>query len=133
LTLERISQDAIQRVSGPSWEPLRQTFFNISEVLLSVSQEAIGVLTTIYVKYQINGSANSGVYSVVWLKNSKQIIVGLALPEDFESESLGPAPPKTNYKGITKYFVVRPGESVPSELSQWASAAYENALVQKRD
>ncbi len=128
--LERLSQDAIKRVNGPSWEPLRQAFFNISEVLLGISEEAIGVLTTIYVKFQITSSPNSAVYAVVWIKDSKQIVVGLALPEDYESELLGPAPPRSNYKGITRYFTVRPAESVPAELSQWATSAHQNASAQ---
>jgi len=130
--LDRLSQDAIQRVNGPSWEPLRQAFFNISDVLLGVSEEAAGVLTTIYVKYQVNDSPNSGVYAVVWLKDSKQIVIGLALPEDYGSELLGPAPPRTNYKGITRYFTIRPGEPVPDELSQWATAAFQNVSAKSR-
>lgn len=132
MRLDRLSQDAIQRVSGPSWEPLKQAFFNISETLLGVSEEAIGVLTTIYVKFQITHSPNSGVYAVVWLKDSKQIVLGLALPEDYESELLGPAPPRSNYKGIARYFTVRPGELVPDELSQWATAAYHNATAKSK-
>jgi hypothetical protein len=130
--LERISQDAIQRVNGPSWAPLRQAFITISEVLLGVSEEAFGVLTTIYVKYQMTNSPNSGVYAVAWLKDSKQIVVGLSLPEDYESELLGPAPPRSNYKGITRYFTVRPGESVPDELCQWATAAFQNASAKSK-
>ena len=132
MACDRLSQDAIQRVSGPSWEPLKQAFFKISEALLSVSQEAAGVLTTIYVKYQVNSSPNSAVYAIVWLKDSKQIVVGLTLAENYESELLGPAPPRTKYKGINQYFIVKPGEAVPSELSQWAVAAFQNALAQNQ-
>ena len=132
MALERISQDAIQRVSGPSWGPLKQAFLDISEVLLGVSEESAGVLTTIYVKYQMTNSPNSGVYAVVWLKDSKQIVVGLALPEDYESELLGPAPPRSTYKGITRYFTVRPGEPVPDGLSQWANAAFQNASAKSK-
>jgi hypothetical protein len=81
------------------------------------------------VKYQINNSPTAGVYAVVWLKDSKQIVVGLALPQDHESESLGPAPPRTNYKGITQYFTVKRGEAVPAQLPQWAMAAFQHALT----
>ena len=45
----------------------------------------------------------------MWLKNSKRLIVGLALPEEYEAEGLGPRLPGTMYKGLNKYFVVERG------------------------
>ena len=129
MALERLSDEAIQRISGPSWEPLKQTFLDMSEVLLDVATESVGVLTTIYVKYQLTGNPSSGVFAVAWLKTSKQLVVGMSLPDNFESPLLGPAPTGTKYKGLTKYFTLKPGDSVPEQLSQWASAAYQHALA----
>jgi hypothetical protein len=127
VSLEKLSSDAVQRINGPSFQPLRQAFFDISEILLSVAQEPVGVLTTIYVKYQLTSALTSGVFAVLWLKNSKQIVLGLALPEDFESPLLGSAPAGTKYKGITKYLTIKPGDALPEELPQWAAAAYKHA------
>lgn len=129
MAIERLSDEAIQRVNGPSWEPLKQTFLDMSEVLLGVATDAVGVLTTIYVKYQLTGNPSSGVFAVAWLKTSKHIVVGLALPEESDSPLLGPAPTGTKYKGLTKYFTLKPGEPVPEHLSQWAKAAYQHALA----
>jgi hypothetical protein len=129
MAIERLSDEAIQRISGPSWEPLKQSFLDMSEVLLDVAADTVGVLTTIYVKYQLTENPSSGVFAVAWLKTSKQIVVGLTLPENFESPLLGPAPKGTRYKGLTKYFTLRPGDLIPEKLSQWALAAYQHALA----
>jgi hypothetical protein len=127
MSLERLDNNAIQRVNGPAWKPLRDTFLRMSETLLSVSGESAGVLTTIYVKYQITGAPNSGVFAVAWLKNSKEIVLGLSLPENLESPQLGPAPVGMKYKGITKYLTIRPTDTLPPQLPQWAVEAYEHA------
>ena len=58
----------------------------------------------------------------------KRLIVGLALPEDFEVEGLGPPPERIVYKGLTKFFVIEEGQAVPERLSGWAKRAYEEAL-----
>src|SRR5438045_842418 len=100
----QLAEEAIKRVSGPAWQPLRETFIQLSGTLLSVSPDAYGVLTTIYVKYQVDRSPNAPVYAVAWLKTSKEIVVGLALPEEFQCDNLGPAPSGMKYKGINKYF-----------------------------
>jgi hypothetical protein len=124
----QLSDKAVERVSGASWEPLRAAFLDISNKLLDVSPDAVGELTTIYVKYQVNTSPQAKVFAVAWLKTSKQIVVGLALPADYESSELGPAPAGMKYKGITKYFRVEPGGTVPSELPEWAKLAYQATL-----
>jgi hypothetical protein len=129
MSLERLDEHAIKRVGGPAWEPLRDAFLRMSETLLNVSAESAGVLTTIYVKYQVSSAPNACVFAVAWLKNSKNIVLGLALPEDMESPMLGPAPVGMKYKGITKYLTIRPTETLPSELPQWAADAYKYAQV----
>jgi hypothetical protein len=124
--IERLDARAIDRVSGPAWEPLRDAFFHIGDILLAVSPETKSELTTIYVKF-CTTNAGTEVFAVVWLKSSKEIVVGLALPDDFESPHLAPPPKGTKYKGLTKYFVVHPGEQIPADLHHWANAAYRNA------
>lgn len=130
MAVERLSNDAVERVSGPAWQSLRQPFLDMSETLLGVSSESVGVLTTIYVKYQLTGSPSSDVFAVAWLKNSRQLVLGLALPLEFESPLLVLAPTGMKYKGITKYLIVKPGDILPSELSNWAKAAYDHAMGQ---
>ena len=58
----------------------------------------------------------------------KRLIVGLALPEDFEEEPLGPPPERIFYKGLTKFLVIEEGQAIPEGLAGWARRAYEEAL-----
>lgn len=125
MTLQQLSDDALQKVSGPSWEPLRALFCDLSENLLSASPSARGELTTIYVKFQVAATPSSPVFAVVWLKSSKRLTVGLALPEGVESTMFGPAPRGMSYKGLTKYFSLEPGDCLPAPLKHWAKAAFE--------
>ena len=123
-----LSQRIIAKVSGPAWEPLCGQFMQMARSLLAVSPDADSELMTSYVKFTINSGPGSLVYAVVWIKNSKRMVVGLALPEDYEGEGLGPAPPGMMYKGLNKYFVVERGGIVPKGLAEWAGLAYQNAL-----
>jgi hypothetical protein len=125
--VERLDQRAIEKMSGPSWEPLRPIFFDTSLVLLAVSPEAMSELTTIYVKFFIS-TARRDVYAVVWLKNSKQIVIGLSLPDEVESAHLCPPPQGMKYRGLTKYLTLRPGEEIPDELADWARLAHACTL-----
>ena len=120
-----LDQRAIDRVSGDAWTGLRDSFFTVSDTLLSVSDSAYGELTTIYVKYKPSAEPAAPVYAVVWLKSSKQMIVGLALPSDFDHAALGKAPQGARYRGLTKYLTLRPGDAVPDEITDWARAAFD--------
>ncbi len=122
-----LSQRFIAKVSGPAWESLRGQFMQIARSLLAVSPDADTELVSAYVMFTINSDPQSPVFAAVWLKTSKQLIVGLALPVEYEAE-LGPALPGTMYKGLTKYFVVERGGVVPKGLGEWAKTAYQNAL-----
>ena len=122
-----LSQRIIAKISGPAWEQLRGQFMQIARSLLAVFPDADSELVTNYVKFTVNVAPQSPVFAAVWLK-SKQLIVGLALPEDYEAEELGPALPGTMYKGLTKYFVIEQGGAVPKGLAEWAKVAYKNAL-----
>jgi len=115
-------------VSGPAWEQIRGQFMQMARLLLAVSSDADSELMTTYVKFTVHSDANSPVFAAVWLKSSKRLIVGLALPEEYESEELGPALPGTMYKGLTKYFVVEQGGAVPKGFAEWAKMAYQNAF-----
>jgi hypothetical protein len=126
-----LSQHIIAKVSGPAWEPLRGNFIKMGRALLAVSPQASAELFTTYVKFRIDSDLNGSVYAAIWLKTSKRLIVGLALPEDYAAEGLGPALPGTTYKGLTKYFVVERGSAVPKGLVEWAALAYQNALAKK--
>jgi hypothetical protein len=81
-----------------------------------------------YVKFTVDGEPESHVFAAIWLKSSKRLVVGLALPENYEAVQLGPAPPKMVYKGLTKYFAVEQGGTVPQELIEWAALAYRNVF-----
>jgi hypothetical protein len=124
-----LSQRIIAKVSGPAWEQLRGQFVQVGQLLLAVSPDAHSDLITTYVKFTINSNPQSPAYAAIWLKTSKRLVVGLALPEDHEAEELGPAPPGMAYKGLNKYFVVERGGVVPKGLAQWAGLAYQNVLA----
>jgi len=123
-----LSQRIIAKVNGPAWEQIRGQVMQISRLLLAVSPDADSKLFGIYVKFTIGNDPNSPVYAVVWLKSSKRLIVGMALPEDYEAAGLGPALPGTTYKGLHKYFVVEQGGVVPKGVAEWAKVAYQNAV-----
>ena len=123
-----LSQRIIAKVSGPAWESLRGQFMQMAQLLLDVSPDANSEFLVTYVKFTTTGDSRSPTYAAVWLKNSKRLIVGLALPEEFDAQELGPALPGTAYKGLTKYFVVERSGTVPKGLAEWAGRAYQNAL-----
>ena len=72
----------------------------VARSLLAVSADADSELMTSYLKFTVHSDLQSPVYGAVWLKNSKRLIVGLALPEEYEADGLGPALPGTTYKGV---------------------------------
>src|SRR4051794_21743154 len=119
-----LSADAIAKVSGPAWEKLKQPFIEISNTLLSVSDSASGELTTIYVKFHDAVDSESRVYAVVWVKTSKELVVGLAMPEEFQTRELTGPSPGYIYKGLTKFFKIVAGQPIPTALREWAVTAH---------
>lgn len=127
MTSTRLDPRAIQRVSGPSWVPLKQTFLDLSECLLSVSDEATARLTTIYVKYQVASESSDPVFAVAWVKTSREIVVGLAFPEERVPDTLKPPLAGMLYPGLTGYLVLRAGDQIPAEFGDWARTAHQTA------
>ncbi len=127
-TRDRLDPRAIERVSGPAWEGLRNPFLELSDVLLAVSPHASAQLTTIYVKYRTNADTDGSVFAVAWLKRSTELVVGLALPENQIPPQLGTAPRGMKYPGLTGYLRLGADTSVPPDLAEWARAAYDYAV-----
>jgi hypothetical protein len=123
-----LSQRIIAKVGGPAWESLRGQFMQIARSLLAVAPDADSQLMTTYVKFTVHSDSGSPVFAAVWLKSSKRLVVGLALPAEYEAAGLGPAPPTMTYKGLNRYFVVEQGAAAPKGLALWAGLAYQNAL-----
>ncbi len=124
-----LSSKVIEKVAGPSWDGNREMLMDIFNTLLSVSSDTRGELATSYVKCTVTDEEVSPVFGVVWIKTSKKIIIGLALPESFESHKLVAAPPGTVYKGLTGYFTLTQDDDVPFELSRWADVAYNSVAT----
>lgn len=129
MPLSRLDPDAIKKVSGPSWVPLKQTFLDLSEALLSAGSDTSANLTTIYVKYQVSSEPSSAVYAVAWIKTSREIVVGLAYPESDVPTELAPPYAGMRYPGLTGYFVLRQGDQLPADLAGWAERAYRGAIA----
>ena len=112
------------------WKALRDLFVQVGEAILEVSPDAQGDLAGTYVKFTTGPHPTSAAYAVVWLKGKtpKRLIVGLALPGDFEAAGLGPPPERIFYQGLTKFLVIEEGQAVPEGLAGWAKPAYEEAL-----
>ncbi len=125
-----LTQRARDKLGTPQWKSLRGVFLQASEVILRVTPDAQGDLAGTYVKFTTGPHPTSAAYAVVWLKVSapKRVIVGLALPEDFEEEPLGPPPERIFYQRLTKFLVIEEGQAVPEALAGWAKRAYEEAL-----
>ena len=122
-----LPQHALAMISGTAWEPLHHQFIEIGESLLAVATDVHCESPGNYVKFTTDASPDSPAYAAVWFKSSAKLIVGLALPETYEADPLGPLLPGTAYKGLTKYFTVERGGMVPERLAEWARLAYCNA------
>ncbi len=125
-----LTQRTHDKLSTQRWKALRDLFGQVGEAVLEVSPDAHGDLAGSYIKFTTGSHPTSSAYAVVWLKTTlpKRLIVGLALPEDFEEEPLGPPPERIFYQGLTKFPVIEERQAVPEGLAGWAKWAYEEAL-----
>ena len=125
-----LTQRLRDKLSTPRWKSLRDLFVQVGEAILEASPGAQGDLAGTYGKFTTSPHPTSAAYAVVWPKVSlpKRLIVGLALPEDFEAAGLGPPPERIFYQGLTKFLVIEEGQAFPEGLAGWAERAYEEAL-----
>jgi hypothetical protein len=125
-----LTQRTHDKLNSSMWKALRDLFVQVSAAILEASPDAHGDLAGTYVKFTTGSHPTSPTFAAVWPKVSapKRLIVGLALPEDFEEEPLGPPPERIVYKGLTKFLVIEEGQAIPKGLAGWATLAYEEAL-----
>ena len=125
-----LTQRARDKLNTNQWKSIRDLFMQVSEVIMAISSDAHGDLAGSYIKFATGAASTSPTYAAVWPKMSapKRLIVGLALPEDFEEEPLGPPPERIVYQGLTKFLVIEEGQAIPEGLAGWAKRAYEETL-----
>jgi hypothetical protein len=129
--IEQLGPKAIAKISGKAWDELRLNFLIFCELLLDVSPEAYGELTTTYVKFTMGNMHVSRVYAAMWVKNSKSFTVGLALPDDCRHPMFTDALKGMMYKGLTKYVTITPEDAIPEECGEWAEMAYTRTNSQR--
>lgn len=120
---KRLDPRAVERTSGPAWQPLYSLFLQLSEVLLDAHPEATSALTTIYVKFETESPEGRRPFAVVWLKRSSELAVGLALPHAVSHARLIDPPAGMKYPLLTRFLILRPGDSLPPELAEWSRLA----------
>ena len=128
--MERLDERAVERISGPSWDAIREHFERLHTELIAVSPTARGELTTIYVKYISDDTAGRP-YAVVWIKKSTELVIGLSLPDDARTNLLSDAPRGCKYAGLTAYLVVRPSDELPAEIGDWVRRAYQEVMAKR--
>jgi hypothetical protein len=129
-----LTQRVRDKLNATQWNRIRDLLLQVSEVLVDVSPDAQGELAGQYVKFAADSHPSSPAYAVVWPKMSppRRLLVGLALPDDFDAENLGPPPEPVFYPGLTRFFVINEGEAIPVEFSEWARRAYGQTLLSEK-
>jgi hypothetical protein len=120
--MDRLDQRALQRLQGPSWDGLRSQFELIHDALVATSPNVQGTLTTIYIKYAC--SAAELPFAVLWVKNSKQLTLGLSIPDDYSDLAFVEPPAKHNYSGLNRFIVVNNEGLVPENIADIAAVAF---------
>jgi len=126
--IDQLGPKAIAKISGKAWDELRLNLLIVCGLLLDVSPDAYGELTTTYVKFTIANKHISRVYAAMFVKNSKSFTVGFALPDDCKHPMFTDALKGMTYKGLTKYVTITSQDSIPEECGEWAKIAYELRL-----
>lgn len=115
-----------ERINGPLWKALREKIISIHETLLSINDSIIPELTTIYVKYKVSNSSLFSVFAVMWVKTTKEVVVGLATQDRINHQAIIDPPSKMKYRGLVSYIRITAADEVPKELNEWAQNAYMN-------
>ncbi len=126
--IDQLGPKAIARISGKAWDELRLNFLVVCGMLLDVSPDAFGELTTTYVKFTLGNTHLSRVYAAIWVKNSKSFTVGFALPDDCIHPMFTDALKGMSYKWLTKYVTITSDDTIPEQFSDWAEIAYKLRL-----
>lgn len=114
-----------KKLRTAAWDDLRPLYEKMHRTLLSLDEHVAAELTTIYVKYKYTDELLAQVFAVIWLKTTKRIDVGLALPNDaFDKELMSP-PPRLRYPPLNAFFSLQAGDELPKEFCTWARQAYE--------
>ena len=128
-----LTQRVYDKLNAPGWKLIRDLFLPVADVIVGISPAARGVSAGNYVKFATGSDPTQPSYVAVWPRVSlpKRLIVGLALPEDFDAEPLGPPPERIVYRGITKFLVIEERQAIPKGLSGWVKRAYDHARLMK--
>ncbi len=126
--IDQLGPKAIAKISGKAWDELRLNFLVVCGLLLDVSPDAYGELTTTCVKFTIGNTHISRVYAAIFVKNSKSFTIGFALPEHCAHPLFTNALKGMFYKGLTKYVTITSGDTIPEQFSDWAEIAYKMRL-----
>lgn len=127
-----IDPRAIERVSGPAWDPSRKTILTAFEKLLSVAAGTASELTTIYVKFKISDSPASPVYAVAWIKTAKKFVIGFRHPVGYSHDAFVAAPKGMIYSGLNNYLDIDLETALPEQITEWALTAH-HATLELRD
>ncbi len=125
VAMERLDMRAAERISGPSWDHIRSLFGCIHKILVDTDECVSGSLTTIYVKYALS-DRNATPFAVVWIKKSSELIVGLALPSEFQCQELSEPFQGYKYSGLTRYVRFNTNSVLPDEFATWVNLAFHN-------
>lgn len=106
LEIHQLGPKAIAKISGKAWDELRFNLLIVCGLLLDVSPDAFGELTTTYAKFTIGNTHTSRVYASMWVKNSKSFTVGFALPDDRKHPLFTDAPKGRFNVGEVSEFIL---------------------------
>lgn len=113
------------KLATKGWDSLRPTFQHIHQILIGTSPTVSSKAETVYIKYRIQEGVFADVFAVVWVRTTKQLITGLALPPGYQHSILGPPPPRTYYPPLNSYFTLTAGQPIPEPLAEWAQGAFK--------
>lgn len=115
-----------ERLDSNGWDPLRPTFEEMHNCLLSLDKKAAAQRTTIYVKYKYEDTPFSDVFAVIWIRTTKHLLVALCLSDEAIEPPLEPPHEKFTYPPMNAYFQINQGEYVPEKFTEWARLSFDH-------